>query len=395
MATARETAFIFASDPEDAEQLKAIAEQHHLSALLFEGGIAKAAEDAGSWTIAPHYLILDLTGAEDPAALIMQIAEKGPPGETDVIAYGNRDDVGLYRELRRMGIVEYLTRPLRPDDVDDVMRQLIQHRRDESKSVDPERLVTVTATRGGAGASMVAGGIANIIATEHGRRTLLLDMDLEGGTQYVNFNVEPTPGLFDMLEMPHRIDAVFLERTLATATPRLSVLSTEKPESERQIKEDGLAALIKQAAQGIEALVIDVPRLSPFNKTALFSAGSIVIVSPPTLIGLRDTVDLMQDIERGGAARRVLIALNKVGEYSAGTLRASDFAKRLSRAVAEIPFDRRNVTQAMVRGTPVIDASPSVGRALRRLASELPSAPKMKRGFMDRLIGSPGTAARR
>ena len=395
MATARETAFIYATIAEEAEQLKTIAEQHHLTALVFEGGIAKAAEDAGTWTIAPHYLMLDLTGVEDPAALIMQIAEKGPPGETDVIAFGTRDEVGLYRELRRLGIVEYLTRPLRPDDIDDVMRQLIQHRRDESKSIDPERLVVVTSTRGGAGGSMVSAGIAHLIASEHGRRTLLLDMDLDGGTQYVNFNVEPTPGLFDMLEMPHRIDAVFLERTLATATPRLALLSTEKPESERQVKEDGLAALIKQAAQGIEALVVDVPRLSPFTKPALFSAGSIVLVTPPTLIGLRDTVDMMQDIERAGAARRVLIALNRVGEYRAGTLRASDFAKRLSRTVAEIPFDGRGVPQAMVRGTPVIESSPSVGRALRKLASELPTAPKMKRGFMDRLMGTPGTASRR
>jgi len=396
MATPRETAFVYATDSEEGQQLSGLAEKHHLAVQLRMGGVDAAVEEASSWMIAPHYLIVDLTGAEDPIAQLRQVAENGPAGETDVIAFGDQDYVGLYRELRRMGVVEYLTRPMEPDDVDEVLRELIQRRRDETKAIDPERLIVVTSVRGGAGGSTVAGGLAHIVANNHGRRTLLLDLDLDGGTQYIQYNIESTQGLLDMVEMPHRIDAVFLERTLGVAGQRLSILSADRPQDEREPKEEGVDSLVQQAGQGIDSIVVDLPRLAPVGRHVLFGAGTAVLVTPPTLVGLRDTTYLVDEIERGGTARRIVVVINSVGMYSAGTLKESDFAKRLGRTVATLPFDRRGVPQSMVQGIPVTEGSAPVGRGLRRIAQTLPTAPTVRPSLLDKLTGrtpKPGLGA--
>lgn len=388
MATARETAFVYATDSEEGQHLSALAEKYHLAVQLRMGGIEAAVEEAASWMIAPHYLILDLTGVDSPSDMLQQISQRGPAGETDVICFGNRDEVELYRDLRRMGVVEYMTRPLSPEDVDEVLRNLIQNRRDESKSIDPERLITVTGARGGAGASTIAGGIAHLIATTHERRTLLLDLDFEGGTQYINFNVEPTSGLLDMVEMPHRIDAVFLERTLEVAGQRLSILSADRAAMDRDFKPEGIDSLIQQAGQGIDSIVVDLPRLNETGYHTLFSAGTVVIATPPTLIGLRDTGHLVEAVEKNGSARRIIVAINDVGMFRAGTLRGADFAKNLGREVIEIPFDGRGVPQGVVQGIPVTEASVHVRKALMKIAAALPSSPgAFQPSVMDRLLG--------
>ncbi|GAB5389439.1 MAG: hypothetical protein Alpg2KO_24070 [Alphaproteobacteria bacterium] len=396
MAAPRETAFIYAIDPDEGERLMEVLESHHLAVQLRPGGLRAAIEEASSWNIAPHYLLVDISGVDDPTQALIEVAERGPSGETDVICFGEQDEVNLYRTLRNLGVVEYLTRPVDAEDFDTIVSALIQNRRDEQKAIDPERLICVTGCRGGVGASSIAAGLSHIVASSHGRRTLLLDLDFQGGTQYVNFNIEPTPGLIDMVEAPHRIDAVFLERTLGIASQRLSVLSAEKPESERHPKSEGLDSLIKQAGQGIDTIVLDLPRAAPFGSEAVFAAGTVVVVASPTIIGLRDCVDMVNDIERGGVARRVMVAVNNVGQYRAGTVTTADFQRRMGRTIWEIPFDGRNVPQSVVRGIPVVEASPTVGRAVRALAEELPSGGRrqMSSGFLDKLMGKGGGAVR-
>lgn len=374
MAAPRETAFIYAHDEEEGRRIAEILENHHLAVQLRLGGLPAAVAECSSWNIAPHYFLVDVSSSDDPVLQFTEIQERGPSGETDVIAFGDQDNVGLYRSLRRIHVAEYLTRPLQMDDFDLVVTQLIQARRDETKALDPERIICVTGTRGGCGASTVAAGLANIISSQHQRRTLLLDLDMAGGTQYVNFNIEATPGLIDMMESPHRIDAVFLERTLGVAGQRLVLLSADKPEEERDPKPEGLDALLRQAGQGIDTVVLDLPRGPSFASDSLYSAGTVILVTPSTIIGLRDTVNMLAEVEKAGTARRVLVVCNKVGEFRSGNVTTNDYSRRLGRTVFEVPFDSRGVQQAVVRGIPVNEGSSMVGRALSKIAAQLPSS---------------------
>src|SRR5436309_15377398 len=59
----------------------------------------------------PEIIIVDISGAEMPASQIHEHADLCEPGVT-VIAIGDRNDVGLYRDLVQAGVSDYIVKPV-------------------------------------------------------------------------------------------------------------------------------------------------------------------------------------------------------------------------------------------------------------------------------------------
>ena len=70
-------------------------------AVIRRGGLVGAIRYLGAER-SPESIIVDISGAEMPASQIHELAELCEPGVT-VIAIGNRNDVGLYRDLVQAG----------------------------------------------------------------------------------------------------------------------------------------------------------------------------------------------------------------------------------------------------------------------------------------------------
>jgi len=85
----------------------------HLSisnATIKRGGIARALEYL-SVERSPETIIVDISGSDMPASQVHNLAELCEPGVT-VIAIGDRNDVGLYRDLMQAGVSEYIVKPV-------------------------------------------------------------------------------------------------------------------------------------------------------------------------------------------------------------------------------------------------------------------------------------------
>ncbi len=100
----------------DAETEKAL--QECLAKLAFaqgpitRGGIAEAIEALATQQ-SPNVLIVDISGLDLPISQVHSLAEVCEPGVI-VVAIGNRDDIGLYRDLLQAGVADYLVKPLTP-----------------------------------------------------------------------------------------------------------------------------------------------------------------------------------------------------------------------------------------------------------------------------------------
>ena len=383
-----ETALAYLGHEADRAVVASIVPRYRLATDVRPGGLGAAIADAPSWTLAPDYLILDTGDVEDPVRAIEQLAVEAPSGDTEVLLIGERNDITLYRDLCQVGVSDYLLRPVNGEELSAMLERVISRRRDNVGVIDPSRLVVVTGTRGGVGASTVAASLAYSMAEQHERRVLLVDLDLNGGTQYLNFNTDPAPGLFEILQSPQRVDALFLERTLVRVAPRLALLSADFMENSIQASEDGLDALLSQVRLGIDNVVIDLPRQSLIGERVMRSAGTIVVVTGLTLPGLRETTRLIDTIERKGSAGNVLIVVNRVGEHRAGVLTAREFAKQIRRDIVPLPFDPRSVTQSLIQAKPLTSFRRPISQALLRLADQLPTAQKRSAGLLDRLLGS-------
>src|SRR5438874_1346537 len=77
---------------------------------IMRGGIAKALEYL-SGQRSPQLLLVDISGIDLPLSKIHILADVCEPG-TAVVALGDRNDVGLYRDLLEAGVSNYVVKPL-------------------------------------------------------------------------------------------------------------------------------------------------------------------------------------------------------------------------------------------------------------------------------------------
>ena len=157
--------------------------------------------------------MVDLSDSELPLSDINSLADVCEPGVT-VVAFGQRNDCGLFRDLLQHGVADYLVKPITPA----LLQKAILSASEQSGVVKSShklgKLVAVTGTRGGVGSTTVATSVAWLIAHERRRRVALVDLDLQFGTVALSLDLEPSHGLREALENPNRIDGLFMDRVL-------------------------------------------------------------------------------------------------------------------------------------------------------------------------------------
>jgi len=179
----------------------------------------------------PRFLIVDISGINDPLPRINRLAEVCSL-ETEVIVVGERNDIVLYRALKAAGVAEYFFKPLVASLVGGVLDGIASG----GKNLRPSRsgmLVFVVGVRGGVGVTTIATSLAWYFAEIRQRGVLLLDLHLHAGDAALQLDAKPSHALREALEDPKRIDELFLERGVAPVTDRLGLLAGIEPLSDR------------------------------------------------------------------------------------------------------------------------------------------------------------------
>ncbi len=356
-------------------------------ATVVKGSIRTAIKALGQRR-SPKTLIVDVCKSELPLSDINELAEVCEPG-VSVIAIGDRNDVGLFRELLNSGVSDYLVKPITPGLV---QRALLATADGDSRSRQTSRLGRLVATvgaRGGVGATMVATSMAWSIANRRRRRVALLDLDLQFGSVALSLDLEPTHGLREALENASRIDALYIERSMVQQSESLFVLS-----SEEEIVDDlprdpqAVSVLINELRNKFHYVIVDLPKMVALeSQQILTEATHLVLVTDLSLAGMRDTLRIVQYALQGNAACHVTIVANRVGEYKEGEIACTEFEKAISRKIdLIIPFESRSVAAAMNIGKPVSSHSKKVGESIDQLIDILSGvASPQKRSLLDSL----------
>ena len=128
------------------------------NASVHKGGIAEATRLLGEQR-SPRLLVVDISGVDLPLSAVNELAEVCEPGVT-VIAVGDRNDVGLFRDLVNNGVSDYLVKPLSPALIQKSLLNVVESATQGRQSDRRGRLVAVSGARGGVGATMLATGIS-------------------------------------------------------------------------------------------------------------------------------------------------------------------------------------------------------------------------------------------
>ena len=236
---------------------------------IMRGGIAKAIEHLGQHR-SPHILIVDVSGIDLPVSRIHELAEVCEPGVA-VIAIGNRNEIGLYRDLLQAGVADYVVKPL---NTQLLAKALASGRATGEASPIHKKLGTMVAfvgTRGGVGTTTLAVNMAWYLANRQSRRVALVDLDLQNGDCALALDIKPTSGLREALANPLRIDNTLLERVMTPVGERLFVLSSEEPLSDDlHFTAVAVETLVSALREQFHYVIVDVPRIP----AATLSAGA-------------------------------------------------------------------------------------------------------------------------
>jgi pilus assembly protein CpaE len=302
------------------------------------GGIPTAIEFYSS---APTPNLIVLESRATPGELVSQLgqlAEFCDP-TSKVVVIGHHNDVGLYRELIRSGVSEYMVAPISMADIVGVISAIF---------VDPEadpigRSVAFIGAKGGVGSSTIAHNIAWSMSTLFTSEVMVADMDLAFGTANINFDQDPAQGIAEAVFAPERVDEVYLDRLLAQCAERLSLLAAPSTlDRTYDFDGDAFKGIIETAQRSAPLLVLDVPHAwTNWTRATLSSADEVVITATPELANLRNTknlVDMLRKLRPNDKPPHLV--LNQVGMPKRPEIATADFVEPLGLEVlAVIPFE--------------------------------------------------------
>lgn len=321
----------------------------------------------------PKLLIVDITGSDLPLSDIDNLANVCEPGVT-VIAIGERNDCGLFRDLLHHGVADYLVKPLSPALLQKAIANVADHTETSRSSGKLGKLVTVMGARGGVGATTLATNIAWIVAQQRRRRVALVDLDLQYGTVALSLDIEPSHGFREALENPDRIDSLFMERVITQHSDRLFVMSAEESPDETLLLDFGaVELLINELRSKFHYLIIDIPRqATPSTHQVLECTSDLVLVSDFSLAGMRDTMRTVSMLSNLNASCNVITVVNRAGEHKQGEMPRSEFEKGIGRKLDFVlPFDAKTVATATNFGQPVAAGKGLVAKGLSDIADRL------------------------
>jgi pilus assembly protein CpaE len=237
-------------------------------------------------------------------------------------------------------------------------------------------LIVVLGPKGGVGKTTISTNLATTLA-QRGRRTLVIDLDLQFGDVGLVLGVEPDHTIHDLMTAQGRLDGERLRGFVGRSADGVDVLlAPVRPDQSESVTADRLAELLDIARGEYDAVVVDTPpAFTTATITAIDNAQHAVMVGTLDLPGLKnmkvglETLDLM-----GFDRERIVTVLNRA-DSKVGLL-AHDVKKVLGATPQlEVPSDRRvprslNAARAIV----VADPKSPPAKALRALGDRIADA---------------------
>jgi pilus assembly protein CpaE len=251
------------------------------------------------------------------------------------------------------------------------------------------KIVTVFAPKGGTGKTSIATNLAASLAKHSGKRTLLLDLDLQFGDAAIMLGLEPEKTIYDLVVAPGELDSEKLAGYITRHQCGLDILPAPlRPEDAELVTEAKLGRLLEVARDSYDVIVVDTspffhgPMLATLDRTdeLLMLCGLDV----PTLKNVRlslQTLDLLSF-----PTTRIRFVLNRANSKVGMSKKEVEGALDMKVAF-EIPSDRA-VPVSVNRGNPAVlgDAGSEFSGAVKRLAQGIvtptpAAARKAKKGL--------------
>jgi pilus assembly protein CpaE len=307
-----------------------------------------------------------------PATEVAAIREQT---RAPIVIVASGSATGLLEEALEADVADVLLLPKLVENVVFTIRKAAHAKRGVPTVTRAQlgRVVTVCSPKGGTGKTVTASNLAAALAKQ-GRKTLLLDLDLQFGDAAIVMGLEPDKTIYDLVVAPGELDIEKLAGYTAKHPSGLDVLPAPlRPEDAELVTESKITRLLEVARECYETIIVDTspffhgPMLATLDRTdeLLIICGLDV----PTLKNVRLALQTLELLSF--PSNRIKFVLNRANTKVGLSKREVESALKVT-ITAEVPSDRA-VPVSVNRGTPAVLADPGsdFAKAMMALAKTI------------------------
>jgi pilus assembly protein CpaE len=378
IATREQVRIFVTGSCEGLDGLRDALEQHAEIELV--GSNDGVADSAG--VLAGGHLEVVLHATRSPRLPLDELAAIREHTPAPVIVVASNPSSELLAEALEADVADVLPIPQMTENVVFAIRKASRSGgRPAAAPSRRGRIVTVFSPKGGTGKTVLSTNLAAAFAKEAGKRTLLVDLDLQFGDTAIMLGLEPEKTIHDFVVAPGQLDSEKLAGYVTKHASGLDILPAPvRPEDAELVTEAKLSRLLEVARESYDMIVVDT---SPFfygpMLVTLDRTDELLLVCGLEVTTLKNVRLALQTLELlSFPAKRVGVVLNRANS-KVGMKRSEVEAALETKVRFEVPSDR-SVPLCVNRGNPAVlnESGSSFSKAVREMAKALVPAEAAK-----------------
>ena len=239
----------------------------------------------------PELLIIDIDDSPELGIRFAQFLSETTPG-IRYIAAGPLLQPELLLTAMRAGVSDYLPKPVTAEALRDALDRIRAGvgtgKKDDARRVG--QIYSFYSPKGGAGTTTTATNFAVVLHRLTGKKTLLVDLDLELGEIALLLGVQPRFNFVDMVQNFHRMDAELLASYIERHESGVHLLSAPyQPEKAEVVSAEEIRRILQFLRKHYDYLVVDTSKsFSPATLASLEQADLAFVVTNVDLASLRN-----------------------------------------------------------------------------------------------------------
>jgi len=320
--------------------------------------------------VQPDVVLLDLASNIDAACeLIQMIAQVAPA--TSVIGIHNQNDSDALLRSLRLGASDFLYAPFEQNaqlEAADRLRRVKEP--EQSSERELGKVIAFASSKPGSGASTLSAQTAFTLKKMTGRRVLLLDLDLMGGTIGFYLKLNHAYSMLDAIEHANRLNPAIWSSMIAHSGG-IDILPAPDTPVSAEVPSDRLHAVLQYARMLYDWIVVDLPAV--FYRPSLLmltEADYMYLVSTgelPSLHLARKAINMLGQL--GLTKDRYKLLVNRVNKRDGIGL--ADLEKIFNSPVdAMFPNDYFSLHRVVTLGQP-LGSDCELGKAVEGLSKKI------------------------
>lgn len=325
----------------------------------------------------PDVALVSLDDDPDAAlALIEQLSHSLP--DLALLVASSSTDGNLILRTMRAGAKEFLTQPLKPEDVAAAIQRVAKHRFgvEASGKRGGCKVIAIAGATGGVGSTSLAVNIGCSLAADENNSVVLIDLDLAVGDADVFLDTIPEYTLSDIAQNISRLDFTLLKRSLTKHSSGLYLLPRPvQLEDSRLVTMDDLQRVLGLLKATFTHVIIDTSKaFTALDMHAMVAATDVLMVTQLDLPCLRNVVRLMMSFkEVDGLKDKLKVVVNRAG-HGTNQISVRKAQETLGSPIFwQVPNDYRVMVEVRNNGVPLLEQAPkaAITQSVRQLAGTL------------------------